>query len=61
MNAKKDIINTKNARKNRRRRNSWKYMTGLDRTITESRLILYAKSTKKETKIETMEHKSRIL
>ena len=38
MNAKKDIINTKNARKNRRRRNSWKYMTGLDRTITESRL-----------------------
>ena len=33
----KKVYKKKNARKIRRK-NSWKYMTGLDRTITESRL-----------------------
>ena len=60
MNTKK-YYKYKKCKKNRRRRNNWKYMTCLDRTITESRLIENAKSAKEETKIQTMEHKSRIL
>ena len=61
INTKNDTKSTKDARKIRRRKNRWKYMTGLDKIIAESRSIKYAKGTKKETKIQTMEHKSRIL